>query len=175
MQNVGAAWQICKALGVTGNQFYEAIGTFKGAARRLQTLAQNEHTHVFLDFAHSPSKVLATVNAVKQRYPSRILVACLELHSFSSLSENFLEQYRNTMDNADIAYVYYNPETVRHKRLTFFDTQTVFKAFGTPHLEVFTDSEALFKKIKETDLYNKTLLLMSSGNFNGVDIVGGWN
>ena len=172
MQNVNAARNICRTLGITDHQFYEAIGTFKGAARRLQTLAQNEHTHIFLDFAHSPSKVLATVNAVKQRYPSRALVACLELHTFSSLSESFLEQYRNTMNLADVAYIYYNPETVRHKKLIFFESHTVYDAFGTPHLEVFTDSEALFQKIKNLDLYEKNLLIMTSGNFNGANLLG---
>jgi len=169
MQNTSAALQICRALNITDHQFYEAISTFKGAAKRLQTLAQNEHTHVFLDFAHSPSKVLATVNAVKQQYPSRTLVACLELHTFSSLSENFLEQYHGAMAGADVAWVYYNPETVKHKKLAMFNPKAVYDAFGTSNIEVFTDSEALLQKIKSLDMYHKNLLIMTSGNFNGVD------
>jgi UDP-N-acetylmuramate: L-alanyl-gamma-D-glutamyl-meso-diaminopimelate ligase len=169
MQNVSAALHICRSLGITDGQFYKAIASFKGAAKRLQTLAQNEHTHIFLDFAHSPSKVQATVNAVKQQYPSRTLVACLELHTFSSLSENFLEQYRGTVSAADIAWIYYNPETIKHKKLAFFEPDVVYRAFGTSNVEVFTDSELLFQKIKTLDLYGKNLLIMTSGNFNGID------
>ncbi len=169
MQNACAALQVCRDLGVTDEQFYKAISSFKGAAKRLQTLAQSEHTHVFLDFAHSPSKVLATVNAVKEQYPSRTLVACLELHTFSSLSENFLEQYKGTMAGADVAWVYYNPETMKHKKLAFFETEAVYEAFGTQNLEVFTDSGILLQKIKTMNWYNKNLLIMTSGNFNGVD------
>ncbi len=169
LQNINGALQICREAGVSDRTFYEAIADFKGAAKRLQTLVQNEHTHVFLDFAHSPSKLKATVNAVKQQYPSRKLFACMELHTFSSLSENFLEQYRDSMAEADTAWVYYNPETVRHKKLTFFDPQTVRNAFSTPNVEVFTDSEALLQKIKNTDWHDKSLLIMTSGNFNGTD------
>ena len=169
MQNVSAALQICRELEITDEQFYEAIGSFKGAAKRLQTLAQSKHTHIFLDFAHSPSKVLATVSAVKHQYPSRILVACLELHTFSSLSENFLEQYSGTMSGADIAWIYYNPETIQHKKLAFFEPEVVYRAFGTSNVEVFTDSELLLQKIKTMDLHDKNLLIMTSGNFNGID------
>jgi len=169
MQNVSAALYICRELGITNELFYRAISTFKGATKRLQTLAQSDHSHFFLDFAHSPSKVFATVNAVKSLYPSRELVACLELHTFSSLSESFLEQYANTMSVADLALVYYNPETVKHKKLAFFEPETVYKAFKTNNLEVFTDSEALIKKIKTIDWFNKNLLIMTSGNFNGIN------
>jgi UDP-N-acetylmuramate: L-alanyl-gamma-D-glutamyl-meso-diaminopimelate ligase len=161
--------QICRDLGVADDCFYQAIGTFKGAAKRLQTLAKGRNTHVFLDFAHSPSKVLATVNAVKEQYPSRTLVACLELHTFSSLSEKFLQQYKGAMAAADIACVYYNAETVKHKKLPFFEPEAVYRAFDTPNLEVFTDSEALLRKIKAMDWHNKNLLIMTSGNFNGID------
>ena len=169
MQNVSAALQICRELEITDRQFYEAIGSFRGAARRLQTLAQSKHTHIFLDFAHSPSKVLATVNAVKHQYPSRMLVACLELHTFSSLSENFLGQYSGTMSGADIALIYYNPETIQHKKLAFFKQEVVYRAFGTSNVEVFTDSELLLQKIKTMDLHDKNLLIMTSGNFNGIE------
>ena len=169
MQNISAALKICCELGLTAEQFYNAIGSFKGAAKRLQTLMENEHTRVFLDFAHSPSKVQATVNAVKQQYPSRRLVACLELHTFSSLSEEFLEQYKETMADADIAWVYYNPETVKHKKLAFFEPETVHKAFGVSGLEVFTDTKILIQKFKRMDWFDKNLLIMTSGNFNGVD------
>lgn len=169
MQNICGALQICRELDVKDEEFYRAIVSFKGAAKRLQTLARNGHTHVFLDFAHSPSKVTATVNAVKHKYPSRKLVACLELHTFSSLSEKFLEQYRNSLAAADVAYVYYNPETVRHKKLASFEPAAVYNAFGTPNMEVFTDSETMLQKIKQIDWFDKNLLIMTSGNFNGID------
>jgi len=169
MQNVSAALQICRSMGITDAQFYRAIVSFKGADKRLQTLTQNEHTHIFIDFAHSPSKVSATVKAVKHLYPSRTLVACLELHTFSSLSENFLAQYFQTMSAADIVWVYYNPETIRHKKLKSLEPETVYKAFGNPDMEVFTDSDTLLHKITATDWNNKNLLIMSSGNFNGID------
>jgi len=169
MQNVSAALHICRHLDISDGQFYQAIASFKGAARRLQTLAKSEHTHIFLDFAHSPSKVRATVDAVKNQYPQRSLAACLELHTFSSLSENFLQYYNGAMSSADHAWVYYNPETVRHKKLTFFEPEVVRKAFAAPNMEVFTDSEAFLQKIKTTDWFDKNLLIMSSGNFNGLD------
>ena len=169
MQNVSGARHICRCLGISDTQFYQAIASFKGAAKRLQTLVQNEHTHIFLDFAHSPSKVRATVKAVKNQYPSRMLIACLELHTFSSLSENFLAQYFETMSDADVVWVYYNPETIKHKKLTSFEPEAVFKAFGAPNMEVFTDSDAIHQKIKTTNWHDKNLLIMSSGNFNGID------
>lgn len=169
LQNISGAMQICDALGIASSRFYSAIGLFTGAARRLQTLAQNGQTRVFLDFAHSPSKLKATVNAVKQQYPGRTLVACMELHTFSSLSENFLKQYRYSMSGADTAWIYYNPETIRHKKLAFFEKQAVYDAFGTPNVEVFTDSAILLQKIKGMDWRNSNLLIMTSGNFDGID------
>jgi UDP-N-acetylmuramate: L-alanyl-gamma-D-glutamyl-meso-diaminopimelate ligase len=169
LQNISGAMQICHALGIADSRFYNAIGLFTGAAKRLQTLAQNDQTRVFLDFAHSPSKLKATVNAVKKQYPGRTLVACMELHTFSSLSENFLEQYRHSMAGTDTAWIYYNPETIRHKKLAFFEKQAVYDAFGTPNVEVFTDSAILLKKIKSMDWHNKNLLIMTSGNFDGMD------
>lgn len=169
LQNIYGALHICRELGVADDRFYAAIGNFRGAAKRLQTLARNDYTHIFLDFAHSPSKLKATVKAVKQQYPSRELVACMELHTFSSLSENFLEQYQDSMAEADVAWVYYNPETVRHKKLKFFDQQAVLDAFGTSNVEVFTDSEILLQRIRDVNWKNKNLLIMTSGNFDGVD------
>ena len=169
LQNISGALQICRELGLTDDLFYTSIGSFRGAAKRLQVLAKNERTQIFLDFAHSPSKLKATVKAVRQQFLSRELVACMELHTFSSLSENFLEQYRDSMAEADAAWVYYNPETVKHKKLAFFDKQTVCDAFGTPNVEVFTDSEILLQRIHSVDWQDKNLLIMSSGNFDGID------
>lgn len=169
LQNISGAMQICRELGVSDTQFYQAIESFKGAARRLQTLAQSNQTHVFYDFAHSPSKLKATIHAVKQQYPSRQLVACMELHTFSSLSEIFLEQYRDSMADADEALVYYNPDTVQHKKLPFFDEQAVYKAFGASNLKVYTDSKLLLQDIEGMNWADKNLLIMTSGNFDGID------
>jgi len=170
MQNISAAKQVCKLLGITDNQFYEAIGSFKGAAKRLQLIGKNEYTNIYLDYAHSPSKLRATIKAVKERFPDRQLVACIELHTFSSLSEEFLQQYYGTMEGADSAIVYFNPHAVEAKRLKTLSEDTVAKAFSTKHLSVFKDSKELIKELKSVDWKNKNLLLMSSGNFDGIDI-----
>jgi UDP-N-acetylmuramate: L-alanyl-gamma-D-glutamyl-meso-diaminopimelate ligase len=169
MQNINGAWQVCKLLGVTDPQFYEAITTFEGAAKRLQLIGQNKFTCVYLDFAHSPSKLVATIRAVKDHFPKRKLVACIELHTFSSLSAEFLEQYYGTMERADIAYVYFNPNSNKVKQLKPLSPEAVIKAFSTKHLKVFTDSYELVSELKSLDWNDKNLLLMSSGNFDGID------
>ena len=169
MQNISGARQVCKLLGVTDQQFYEAITTFEGAAKRLQLIGHNNKTSVYLDFAHSPSKLIATIRAVKDHFPKRKLVACIELHTFSSLSEEFLEQYYGTMERADIAYVYFNPNSNKVKQLKPLSPEAVIKAFSTKRLKVFTDSNELVNELKSLDWNDKNLLLMSSGNFDGID------
>lgn len=168
LQNINAAFYACLSLGVTEDAFYQSISSFKGAAKRLQTLAKTAETQIFLDFAHSPSKLKATVHAVKEQFPERKLTACMELHTFSSLTEAFLEEYRNCMDEADTAIVYYNPETIEHKRLRHFDAEKVREGFGRQDLLVFTDSKDLTTLIKSKDWAHQNLLIMTSGNFNGV-------
>ena len=121
---------ICNQLGITDVEFYKAIATFKGAAKRLQVLKSGINSTVYLDFAHAPSKVKATVNAMKEYYPERKLFACLELHTFSSLNSDFLGEYRNTLAGADEAVVYFNPETLRHKQLPDITPEQVKEAFG---------------------------------------------
>jgi UDP-N-acetylmuramate: L-alanyl-gamma-D-glutamyl-meso-diaminopimelate ligase len=169
MQNISGARQVCKLLGVSDHQFYKAITTFEGAAKRLQLIGKNKVSSVFLDFAHSPSKLVATIRAVKEHFPKRKLVACIELHTFSSLSEEFLQQYYGTMERADMAYVYFNPNAIKTKHLKPLSSETVFKAFSTKHLKVFTDSINLVNELKSLEWNNKNLLLMSSGNFDGID------
>ena len=169
MQNIAGAKKVCNLLGVNDEQFYAAISTFKGASKRLQLIANNNYTNVYFDFAHSPSKLSATVKAVKEHFPNRKLVACMELHTFSSLSQEFLQQYYGTMEKADTAYVYYNPHAIEAKRLKPLAVETVAKAFATKHLTVFTDSKALIKELKSIEWKGKNLLLMSSGNFDGID------
>ncbi|MDR2839939.1 MAG: Mur ligase domain-containing protein [Paludibacter sp.] len=170
LQNIEAARLACKQIGVNEAVFYNAISDFAGASNRLQKLHETAQTVVFKDFAHSPSKLRATVNAVRTQYPDRQLVACMELHTFSSLNENFLPQYAGCMSQADVAMVYYNPEVVRHKRLSEFLPEQVKTAFGGENLTVFTDSKLFQDALRQQNLANSVLLLMSSGNFDGINI-----
>lgn len=168
LQNLMGAKLVCKALGVSETDFDKAISSFKGASKRLELVKKNEHTAIFKDFAHSPSKLKATTKAVKAQWPERELIACMELHTFSSLNKEFLQQYKNSMETADKAFVYYSPETIAHKRLEPISEEEVAAAFGSNNVKVFTDSKELLKEIEQFDWNEKNLLLMSSGNFNGV-------
>jgi len=169
MQNINGARLVCRAIGLSDDEFYKAISHFKGAAKRLQLLGSSATANVYLDFAHSPSKLKATTEAVKSRYPQRKLVACMELHTFSSLSSNFLEQYSGTMDAADEAYVYFNPHTIEHKKLKPITIDEVSKAFAGTQIKVMTDSHKLRNELKSKSWEDASLLLMSSGNFDGID------
>lgn len=168
MQNLSVAKEVCNRIGVSDAQFYKAITSFGGAAKRLQTLAENEDTTIFLDFAHSPSKLKATTQAVKAQYKDRSLVACMELHTFSSLKADFLPQYAGSMDNADDAIVYFNPEVLQHKNLDPITAEQVKEGFGG-NVTVFTDSQQIQDYLKSLKLKGQNLLLMSSGNFSGID------
>lgn len=170
LQNISGAKNICLQIGLSEAEFYEAIAQFKGAAKRLQTLEKTDKTQMFLDFAHSPSKLEATTKAVKAQFVERALVACMELHTFSSLKADFLPQYKGSMDAADYAFVYFSPETVKHKQLEPIFEEDVFKAFGNPNLKVFTQSEDIVQALKAISFDRKNLLLMTSGNFGGVDL-----
>jgi UDP-N-acetylmuramate: L-alanyl-gamma-D-glutamyl-meso-diaminopimelate ligase len=167
LQNISGAQLVCRQLGLTDEQFYSAIAEFKGASRRLEVLAETENCVVFNDFAHSPSKLKATTEAVKKQFPERKLVACLELHTFSSLKKEFLPQYKNCMDAADLAIVYFNPHTIEHKKLEPITEQQVAEAFDSPGLMVSTNSDQLFAFLKSKNWQNTNLLLMTSGNFSG--------
>lgn len=171
MQNIFAAWQVCRALGVADQAFLEAIVRFKGASRRLEKIAENKASSVtvFKDFAHSPSKLQATVSAVKEQYPERGLVACMELHTFSSLSKIFFSHYKGCMDQADKAIVYFNPKAVEHKKLDPVTPEMIYEAFGRKDLQVYDDSGALVEDLKKMDWKDVNLLWMTSGNFDGVD------
>ncbi|RPH33521.1 MAG: peptidoglycan synthetase [Bacteroidales bacterium] len=170
MQNISGAKAVCNQVGITDEVFYKAISTFKGASRRLQLLAENKNTKVFLDFAHSPSKVAATVQAVRESYTNRELVACLELHTFSSLNAEFLGQYKGTMEKANIPLVYFNPSTIEHKKLQLIEPDLVKDCFGTESIKVFTNAQHLLESLKTIDWQNKNLLIMTSGNFSGVNL-----
>jgi len=169
MQNATGARLVCRHLGLTDTQFFEAIKHFPGAGKRFQLLGQNGQTAIYLDFAHSPSKVEATVKAVREQYAGRRLVACLELHTYSSLNRNFLVNYSQTLDQADDAAVFYNPQTIVHKRLEMISTDEVKHAFGKKDLKVFTARDELESFLYSATQENTVLLLMSSGNFSGID------
>jgi UDP-N-acetylmuramate: L-alanyl-gamma-D-glutamyl-meso-diaminopimelate ligase len=170
MKNISGALAVCEEIGLTQEQFYRAIQTFKGAANRMETLAKTPYIVVYKDFAHAPSKVEATTKAAKSQFPQRKLVACVELHTFSSLNKKFLGQYENKLDAADVAVVYYNPQTLAHKRLEPIEPAEVMKAFGRDDLHVFTESESL-KDFLLTQSWSQTnLLMMSSGTFGGLNL-----
>ena len=170
LQNMLGAKLMLNQIGVEDDDFYRAIRSFKGASKRLELIAENKTSNAYKDFAHSPSKLKATVSAVKQQFPNRKLVACMELHTFSSLKKDFLPQYKNCMDEADIAFVYFSSEVVKHKKLEPISAQIVADAFASPNVVVFTDSTDLVNQLKEMNWENSNLLLMSSGNFHGIDL-----
>jgi UDP-N-acetylmuramate: L-alanyl-gamma-D-glutamyl-meso-diaminopimelate ligase len=169
LMNINAARLACNQVGITDEQFYESIQSFSGAAKRLELVSKNEVTAVYKDFAHSPSKLKATTQAVKKQFPDRKLIAIMELHTFSSLNQDFLNQYEGSMALADQAIVYFNPHTIAHKKLKPITTEQVQQAFGRKDILVVTDSKQVISTILEIDFKNKNLLLMSSGNFDGMD------
>jgi len=168
--NINGAKEVCKLLGVSDSDFYTAISQFKGAANRLQLLANNDHSAIFKDFAHAPSKLKATVDAVKFQYPARKLIAVMELHTYSSLSRHFLGHYRGCMDQADVPVVFFDPHAIALKKLTPITVEDVLEGFAKPNLKVFIDSEQLKSFIQQQSLNNANLLMMSSGNFGGIDV-----
>lgn len=174
MQNLQAAMLACHCIGIAPDDFYREISTFTGASNRLEKIAETETSVAYKDFAHSPSKLKATINAVRERYPEKKLIACMELHTFSSLMADFLPQYKDCMKEADIAYVYFNPKVIEHKRLTPITANEVREAFGTKNVEVFTESEALQEAVRNqlsaVKSQNTALLMMSSGTFDGINV-----
>ncbi len=168
--NMQAAGLVCQQLGINAYDFYTAMATFKGAARRLELIGCNDKACIYKDFAHSPSKLKATVHAVKQQYQDLRLVACIELHTFSSLNKNFLDEYRGTMEEADEAIVFIDKRTFEHKKLQAFGKEEVSDAFGRTDLLFFDEPKNLYNHLKSLDLTNSNLLLMSSGNFGELDI-----
>lgn len=171
LQNFQAARLACREIGLCDNEIFNAIKSFMGAAKRMQKLLDKAGLLVYRDFAHAPSKLSATIQAAKKQYPNKKLFAFFELHTFSSLNLGFLEEYRNTMHHADEAIVYFSPHTVEMKKLDPIDEMDVFSAFGHSKMEVFTNKEALENKlIKVLDLGDALVLLMSSGNWGGLDL-----
>lgn len=164
----GAKW-ICQHMGIDEDDFYEAIATFKGASKRLEKIAETSNSVAFKDFAHSPSKVEATTKAVKEQYSDRTLVACLELHTYSSLNAEFLKEYKGALDAADVAVVFYSPHAVEIKKLEEVTHQQIATAFERDDLIIYTNPEDFKDFLFSQSFDNKSLLLMSSGNYGGLD------
>ncbi|MCC6840373.1 MAG: peptidoglycan synthetase [Flavobacteriales bacterium] len=172
LMNLEGARHVCHQLGIGDREFYAAIASFTGAAKRLEKLAESRTRAVFKDFAHSPSKLKATVEAVREQFPGRRLVACMELHTFSSLSENFLDQYAGSLNGADQAVVFYDPHAVQLKRLPPVKAERIHRAFGRADLQVATDPVELMGIVRNGPGQGNeaVLLMMSSGNFGGLDL-----
>ncbi len=164
----GAKW-ICQHMGIDEDDFYEAIATFKGASKRLEKIAESKTSVAYKDFAHSPSKVEATTNAVKEQYEKRTLVACLELHTYSSLNAEFLKEYKGALDAADVAVVFYSPHAVEIKKLEKVTHEQIATAFERDDLIIYTNPDDFKEFLFSQNFKDKTLLLMSSGNYGGLD------
>jgi UDP-N-acetylmuramate: L-alanyl-gamma-D-glutamyl-meso-diaminopimelate ligase len=173
LQNLMGAMRLSVEIGIKPNQFLDAMVDFKGAGKRLQKVVESDSFVMYKDFAHSPSKLMATTKAVKEQYPDRKLVACMELHTFSSLKKEFLPLYQNTMDKADYALVYFNPHVVAHKKLEPITIEQVKNAFGKS-VNVVNQTKDVLQFINSFNFENKVLLMMSSGTFDGInyDVLG---
>ena len=169
LQNLAGAKWICQHMGIDEDDFYEAIASFTGASKRLEKIAENNQSVIFKDFAHSPSKVKATTDAVKKQYEEREVIACLELHTYSSLNAEFLEEYKGALDKADKAVVFYSPHAVKIKQLEEVTKEQIGKAFERDDLIIYTNPEDFKKFLFSQDIKNKAIILMSSGNYGGLD------
>jgi UDP-N-acetylmuramate: L-alanyl-gamma-D-glutamyl-meso-diaminopimelate ligase len=168
--NMQAARMVCENLGINNSDFYSHISTFKGAARRLELVGKNDKATIFKDFAHSPSKLTATIEAVKAQFPDRQLIACIELHTFSSLNKDFLNEYAGTMDDADKAIVFIDRKTFEQKKITPYADEAVKAAFNRQDLLFFNDPAQLLVYLEKLNIDNSNLLMMSSGNFGGINL-----
>lgn len=164
----GAKW-ICQQMGIDEDDFYEAISTFKGASKRLEKIAESSSSVIYKDFAHSPSKVRATTNAVKEQYQDRTVLACLELHTYSSLNAEFLKEYQGALEAADVAVVFYSPHALEIKKLDAITHEQIATAFNRDDLIIYTNPQEFKNFLFTQDFDNKALLLMSSGNYGGLD------
>lgn len=170
LSNLSAARQVCRQLKIDDEKFLEAIQTFAGAARRLELIGENRTCSVYRDFAHAPSKLKATVSAVKELFPQRKLVAVFELHTYSSLSENFLSEYKNTMAEAEVPVVFYSDHALKLKQKPPMKKTTIQSAFSNESINIFTTKEELEIFLRCQIWSNANLLLMSSGTFDGLDL-----
>jgi len=169
--NMQVAKLVCEDLGINQEDFYNYITTFKGAARRLELLGKSDSANVFKDFAHSPSKLQATVHAVKTQFPDRKLIACIELHTFSSLNKDFLAEYAGCIDEADTAIVFIDKKTFEQKNMEPYPAETVKNAFAKNDLLFFNEPDELLNYLESIKISGSNLLLMSSGNFGGINLL----
>ena len=169
MENLSAAREVCAELGISHGDFLNAITGFSGSARRLQLLGKSSNKALYIDFAHAPSKVKATVSAIAEAYPDHTKVCCFELHTFSSLNPDYIDEYKNCMVNSDVGFIYYNPHVIQLKRLKALSKDSVAKKFGKGVTKVFDDSKELILSLKEIKSDRIVYLLMSSGDFNGTN------
>ncbi len=170
LMNLEGARLVCNQLNISNSDFYKAISTFKGASNRLELIAEKEGFNAYRDFAHAPSKLKATIQAVKEQFPDRKLVACFELHTFSSLNKDFLNQYADTMEKADEAVVFFSPHALELKKLPMLSPEVIKQSFGKEGLIVFSDSNQFQQYLRNEKWENANLLLMSSGNFDGMQV-----
>ncbi len=170
LMNLNGARLVCNQLGVSDEDFYSQIQNFSGASKRLECIAKKSDAIVFKDFAHSPSKLKATIQAVKEQYPNRRLVACMELHTYSSLNTGFLSQYKDCMELADVAVVFYSKHALELKRLPMLLKEDILSSFNRKDIHVFSNTADLQSWLRALDFSNTNLLLMSSGNFDGISL-----
>ena len=170
LQNINGALHICNSLGIKSEDFYKAITSFNGASNRLELIYKSSNSTIFKDFAHSPSKVKATSEAVRKQFPEIRLIACFELHTYSSLNPAFLNKYRDTLNNLDECYIYYSEKNMKIKRLTPIDSNLIIQSFNHANLTVIDNYEKLKETMFSLDLTNSVLLMMSSGKFGGLDL-----
>ena len=171
LMNIQAAYHVCNSLGISAAEFVKAIADFKGASKRLEVLYTDEDCNIYRDFAHAPSKVKASIQAVKSQFPSRKLIALLELHTYSSLNEAFMSEYLNSFEPADESAVFYSAHALAIKKMPDLDPEVIKKGFNKAGLKVFNKKEGLQKWLAERDTKNCSLLLMSSGTFDGIDVL----
>lgn len=169
MKNINAAYNVCKQIGVSDEIFYDAISSFKGASRRLELMCENKEKNVMLfrDFAHAPSKVVATVKALREQYKDRFLLIVFELHTYSSLSEVFIDHYKNCLDNCDKAIVFYDPHAVAIKKLEMMTDERIIEGFGREDIKVIHSKDELLEELNNVTKENLVGGFMSSGDFNG--------
>jgi len=168
--NLHAAYYVCKEYRIATDVFLHAIATFTGAAKRLQLIAASNTINIYRDFAHAPSKVKATIEAVKEQFPQRKLFAILELHTYSSLNAAFMQEYAGAMDKADVAAVFYSKHALELKRMPLLAPESVINGFAKEGLLVFNDKAALWQWMQQQQYEQSCVLLMSSGNYDGLPI-----
>lgn len=170
LSNLEGARLICNQLGIMDDDFYEAIQSFKGASKRLELIRRTPEFVAYKDFAHAPSKVVSTTNAMKNQFPDKEIIACLELHTYSSLNPKFLTEYEGALEKADHKIVYYNPEALKIKRMEPITAEDIKTSFADDEIEVVTNSDELKLHLEKMDRKNKVFLMMSSANFGGIDL-----